>query len=283
MIKRFFNFIILFATASLLLFPVSAEEIEHTQDTLDVEIIDDKMVWTYMVNGEVTTLTFQNDVCNVDGTVISDDVTLLTIKYSNDLEQAFEWLESISGINIIFSDNVTVLDGQYFVLLANVCNGIKSITLGDNIQIIGEYEFSMLGFDNIVIPGTIQQIGTGAFTDCFNLKDVTVLSKDVSIDNSGFGYYKDIPIENMVIHGYINSTVSAYALNNNFMFIPLDAIIGDITFNGEIELYDAVEIAKYIMNMRTFTDDEYFIADYNQDNFVNLYDAIGIAKALMNL
>ncbi len=53
---------------------------------------------------------------------------------------------------------------------------------------------------------------------------------------------------------------------------------GDISGNGEIDIYDAVEIAKEIMGMRTFTEEEKEIADINGDGAVNLYDAIYIAK-----
>ena len=58
-------------------------------------------------------------------------------------------------------------------------------------------------------------------------------------------------------------------------------LIGDIVKNGEIDLYDAIEIAKSLIGMRTFTDEEKKIADYNCDGVVDLYDAIGIAKKLL--
>lgn len=56
---------------------------------------------------------------------------------------------------------------------------------------------------------------------------------------------------------------------------------GDISGNGKIDLYDAIEICKSIMGMRTFTDEEKAIADFNKDGIVNIYDAIGIAKELL--
>ena len=56
---------------------------------------------------------------------------------------------------------------------------------------------------------------------------------------------------------------------------------GDISGNGKIDLYDAIEICKNIMGMRTFTDEEKAIADFNKDGIVNIYDAIGIAKELL--
>ena len=57
--------------------------------------------------------------------------------------------------------------------------------------------------------------------------------------------------------------------------------IGDISGNGEIDLYDAIEIAKAIMGLRTFTAEEMIIADFNMDGAVDLYDAIEIARTLL--
>ncbi len=56
---------------------------------------------------------------------------------------------------------------------------------------------------------------------------------------------------------------------------------GDISKSGAIDLYDAIEVAKYIMNMRTFTDEEMEYADYNGDGIVNLYDAVEIARFIL--
>lgn len=63
--------------------------------------------------------------------------------------------------------------------------------------------------------------------------------------------------------------------------MPLSDLRGDISGNGKIDLYDAIEICRYIMGMRSFTDAQMEIADYNGDGKVDLYDAIGIAKKLL--
>ena len=58
-------------------------------------------------------------------------------------------------------------------------------------------------------------------------------------------------------------------------------LIGDVTQDGVINLYDVIEIAKSLMGMRTFTDEEKIIADYNCDGVVNLYDAVEVARTLL--
>ena len=60
------------------------------------------------------------------------------------------------------------------------------------------------------------------------------------------------------------------------------SIKGDLSGNGKIDLYDAIEISKYIMGLRTLTHTQEIIADYNYDGSVNLYDAIAISKHIMD-
>jgi len=58
-------------------------------------------------------------------------------------------------------------------------------------------------------------------------------------------------------------------------------IIGDITQNGVHDLYDAIEIAKSILQIRTFTSHEKKIADYDGNGVIDLYDAIAVAQVLL--
>lgn len=60
------------------------------------------------------------------------------------------------------------------------------------------------------------------------------------------------------------------------------AVKGDVSGNGEVDLYDAIIIAKYGLGMVEFTDTLRETADYNGDGTVDLYDVIGIASYLLN-
>ena len=93
-----------------------------------------------------------------------------------------------------------------------------------------------------------------------------------------------LPDELVEISCYKGSTADKYASEKGIEVYYLDSaefIPGDISGNGKIDLYDAIEICKYIMGMRTFTDDEMVVADYDGNGKVDLYDAIGIAKELL--
>lgn len=55
---------------------------------------------------------------------------------------------------------------------------------------------------------------------------------------------------------------------------------GDATNDYVINLYDAIEISKYIMNISDIDEDTVLLADINRDGKTNLYDAIAIAETL---
>ena len=62
---------------------------------------------------------------------------------------------------------------------------------------------------------------------------------------------------------------------------PLSDITpGDVNFDGVVDLYDAIGIAKYLMDSSYFNEEQLIAGDYNKNGTVDLYDAIDIAKTL---
>lgn len=58
-------------------------------------------------------------------------------------------------------------------------------------------------------------------------------------------------------------------------------LYGDATGDNLVNLYDAIEIAKYIMNISDADEDTVLLADINRDGVTNLYDAVEIAKSVL--
>lgn len=56
---------------------------------------------------------------------------------------------------------------------------------------------------------------------------------------------------------------------------------GDATNDDVINLYDAIEISKYIMNISDMDEDAVLLADINRDGKTDIYDAIEVAKCIM--
>lgn len=56
---------------------------------------------------------------------------------------------------------------------------------------------------------------------------------------------------------------------------------GDVNFDSAIDIYDAISIARYLMNPHSLNETELYAADFNRDGKKNLYDAIDIARTLL--
>lgn len=210
--------------------------------------------------------------------VLPDSLTIINTS-------VFEACTSL--LNITIPNTVTSIGDSAF----NFCSSLVDFEIPASVKIIGDEAFNCCtSLSDITIPESVTEIGYAAFANCSNLKNIKILNSDIYITDfsatisnglvSGFTYWYT-----GTISGYSNSTAKAYAEKYDRKFIALDEITkiiqGDISGNGSIDLYDAIEIAKSIMNMRTFTEEEKIIADYNGDGTVDLYDAIEIARTLL--
>lgn len=164
------------------------------------------------------------------------------------------------------------------------CKSLKSIDIPESVKSIENSAFLLSGLTGAEIPFSVEYIGCGAFY-CPSLKNLTVPNPRCIIeDETSVSNYMDEEY-NMyyygTIKGYTNSYADMYSQYYGYTFDGSLGVIGDISNNGKIDLYDAIRIAEYIMNMRTFDDNMLMIADYNLDYAVNLYDVIAIATELL--
>ncbi len=157
---------------------------------------------------------------------------------------------------------------------------LVSVTIPDSVMLIDWGAFaSCTSLEIITIPDSVTCIDSCAFSNCTSLENITIENPECEIYDD-----KSTISDTATIYGYENSTAQSYAekYSRNFEIITESEFIqGDISGNGKIDLYDAIEICKSIMGMRTFTDEEKAIADFDGNGVVDLYDAIGIAKELL--
>ena len=101
-----------------------------------------------------------------------------------------------------------------------------------------------------------------AYNDIVALKNILISTYDeIKNVDIWFGYlYSD------------NATDAVYSIQSKW---------GDATNDDKVDLYDAIEIAKYIMDISEFDEDTKLLADINRDGVTDLYDAIEIARIIM--
>ncbi|MCR5717502.1 MAG: RICIN domain-containing protein [Oscillospiraceae bacterium] len=57
-------------------------------------------------------------------------------------------------------------------------------------------------------------------------------------------------------------------------------VMGDIDADGSVTVLDIVALQKYVLNMRSFTQEEFDIADMNGDGFVDVFDLALLRRAM---
>jgi hypothetical protein len=91
-----------------------------------------------------------------------------------------------------------------------------------------------------------------------------------------------IPYTLVTLQSADETDVMTYAAGKTGITYEVAFVAGDMTLDSTVNLYDAIEIAKYMMDMTEPTDEELIAGDANIDGDVNIYDAIKIAKDIMD-
>ena len=256
------------------------------QNEWEYELKDDIMTWTFLKDDSDIVMTIENGVCNVDGNIISINIFDWNEPDNSESNFVFDWMNKNPIKEINFSDNVNKIDTLWFSTWY-FYNATK-ISFGENIQSISNNAFVSSEVQNIILPENLQQIGLDAFRWCYNLNDVTVLSQNIVLENSGIGFGdNDERLENMIIRGYQNSTAEVYANQNGFTFVALDEHItmkGDANGDGKLAASDAAFIAKELaqssISGEKITAEDYPSMDFNQDGKITAKDAADIARYL---
>ena len=225
-------------------------------------------------------LVIVNDVL-VDGTTCEGDV-VIPDGIRRIANSAFDDCSALTNVTI--PDSVVFIDEWAF----SACSGLENINFPDSVTEIKWGAFwDCTGLKNVVIPESVTDLGCYVFAECTSLESVTIENPECYLDNdeglfsNTYNEEDDSYSFDGTIYGHWASTAHEYALENNRKFETINGVVpGDMTGDSQLNLYDAIEIAKCIMESRELTDEEEAIADYNSDGVVNLYDVIEIAKKI---
>lgn len=233
---------------------------------LNWEITDDEQITIDMIDNDAS-LTVKGNVCAVSG----KDLTVVETYTANELMSKvlddpdnMQLVDAIGELNInkvVFTDNVEHVANINFGM--SLFKEIESITFGKSVKTIKKDSFAM----------------------CPKIKDITVLSADTKLENTGLGYTKDNKkIENVTIHGYSGSTAQNYAESNGFNFdVIRNVMLGDTDKNNTVDALDASMVLMEYARIATsrpssFDEDQSAAADVNKDGAIDALDASDILR-----
>lgn len=203
-------------------------------------------LYKYPSSSEVTSFTIPNGIHTICWRAFSYSRNLTTINLNSVTtikSTAFEGCTQIESIN---ASNCNIVGGYAF----SGCSGLKQVKLSVDLTSVELYTFSgCTNLEKIEIPDNVTSVGYAAFygcnslTDlslpeklthvgdmafrCSNLRNVTVLSKNIEFGENVFGYTNDghfIGSNDLTLISYSGSNTEQYADENGIPFIALDKI-----------------------------------------------------------
>lgn len=140
---------------------------------------------------------YQNNMCTIYGDIFSSKTYFIGDLFSDENEPMWQY----------------IMDHPTYCLELNLQELSVSIS-GD---------CTLHDLKELIVGDQVKCLRNNSLTGFKKLTEITILSKDVDISDSGIGFiFEGKKLENVTIKGYKNSTAETYANENGFTFIALD-------------------------------------------------------------
>ena len=216
-------------------------------------------------------------VTNIVDSAFYGDQNIVSLSFSKAilLERigyyAFANCSNLSG-TVIFSGRINTIGVSAF----QNCSSLEGVRiLSNSVKVISAQSFyNCNALSYVELPEKLTSIEKFAFANCYALSEIIIPDSVTYIDNTAFN-----GDENLTIYCYTDSYAHQYAVENEIPFILVDAPkLGDVNGDGSIDVYDALIVQKYSVDLVELNDEELARADVNHDNSVDVYDATLIQK-----
>ena len=152
------------------------------------------------------------------------------------------------------------------------CTSLPEIQISNGVKNIPQQCFyGCTSLRSVKLFEGLESIGRIAFMNCTSLEYVEIPKSVIEINSNSFKNDDNLT--------YTDSYAHQYAVENEIPFILVDAPkLGDVNGDGSIDVYDALIVQKYSVDLVELNDEELARADVNHDNSVDVYDATLIQK-----
>lgn len=150
----------------------------------------------------------------------------------------------------------------------NGCSSLTNLDFVSNGDLLQSYAFNGTGAESVVLSDSLLGIPDYAFTNCPDLKYVTIPKSVVFIQPHSFDF------ENITIRCYYGSNAYDYAKDNGISYELIDGVkLGDVDGDNRVSIDDATCIQRYLAGIIDLDGIYLYAADTNLDGDVDISDA----------
>lgn len=229
--------------------------------------------YAFMGCTALETVYIPENVVSFGDRVFANCTSLKTVTLLSDMSSVptnmFSGCSSLENLTI--NQNIAGFDYGCF----NGCSSLTDLDFVADGAMIDSYAFNGTGAASVTLSDSLIAIPDYAFTNCKNLKYVTVPESVIMIQPNAFDWH------NVTIRCFENSAAHVFAVEHNLSYEIVNRVmIGDTLSDGCIDISDVTAIQRHLANLETFNELSLLAADTNQDGIVDISDATAIQMFL---
>ncbi|MCM1230933.1 MAG: leucine-rich repeat protein [Ruminococcus flavefaciens] len=272
--------------------------LENMKKQNPMVIVNNILIDATTVKGDVV---IPDGVKDISGYAFYKNTDVTSVELPESVESvgisAFEGCEALTKVNI--PQNVTEIGDSAFALCENLsgtvtvpasvktigdfafryCQKMTEVVIENGVTSIGSGAFNETrSLKNVIIPASVESMGTRCFQTPFSPASVTILNPDCEIYDD-----YDTICSWSTIYGYTDSTAHVYAEKYDRTFIALDQSInlGDVNIDEKVDAVDATAILMAYSRISTgqtsgLNELQFKSADINKDGVINSVDSSSV-------
>ena len=229
--------------------------------------------YAFMSCTSLETVTIPENVVSFGDRVFAKCTSLKTVTMQSDIvsmpTNIFSGCSSLE--NLTLNENIAEISYGCF----NGCSSLTDLDFVSNGVLLQSYAFNGTGAESVVLSDSLLAIPKYAFTNCPNLRYVTIPESVTLIQPKACDW------ENVTIRCYENSAAHSFAEENNLSYALLRKVmLGNVNNDGEVNITDVTTIQQYLAEMAEFDELQQAAADANRDNTLDISDATALQMYL---
>jgi len=229
--------------------------------------------YAFMGCTSLETVTIPENVISFGDRVFAECTALKTVSLMSNMTSVPT--NMFSGC--ISLENLTINEGiaEFGYGCFNGCSSLTDLDFVSNGALIQSYAFNGTGAESVVLSDSLLAIPNYAFTNCPNLKYVTIPESVVLIQPYAFDF------ENITIRCYYDSYAYDFAKEHEYSYELLDGVmLGDTNRDNNISISDVTAIQRHLAELEKLEGIYLYAADTNQDGNVDISDATSLQMHL---